>query len=211
MILHKHTHPTVVLHKERSSLLIDPGTFTPAAPRLVGETSAVLITHDHPDHFDVDLLSAALESQRELRIWAPADVVAQLHNDDGRVTVVAPGDRIDIDGFQVDVVGGTHAVIHPDMPETGNVGYVIDDDVYHPGDSYHVPGLPVKTLLVPTSGPWAKLDAAVDFIRAVQPDRAIQIHDMMLTAAGRQFFSQFVDPLTGIELLILEDGDAVQL
>ncbi|WP_166791033.1 MBL fold metallo-hydrolase [Cryobacterium glucosi] len=120
MILHKHPHPTVLPQTERTFLLIDPGTFTPAAPRVVGGTSAVLVTHDHPDHFDVDLLSAALESQRELRIWAPADVVAQVHNNDGRVTFVAPGDSVDIDGFQVDVVGGTHAVIHPDMPETDN-------------------------------------------------------------------------------------------
>ena len=109
------------------------------------------------------------------------------------------------------VVGGTHAVIHPDMPESTNVGYIIDDDVYHPGDSYFVPDQPVQTLLVPMSGPFAHLEKIIDFIRAVRPTRAVQIHDVLLTETGKQFLAQFVDPFTGIDLTILDDGGALRL
>ncbi|WP_217483596.1 hypothetical protein [Curtobacterium sp. Csp2] len=102
-------------------------------------------------------------------------------------------------------------MIHPDLPESSNVGYVIDDNVYHPGDSYFVPQQPVRTLLVPMSGPFAHLDRIIDFIRATHPERAIQIHDALLTDVGKQFLTQFIDPLTPSPLEILEEGIPVRL
>lgn len=211
MILRKYTHPTVVLDKEGATLLIDPGTFTAAAKTLIREASAVLVTHEHPDHADIDLISATLTRQPDLTVWAPASVAALLPDHPDRIRVIAPGETGEVAGFRVAVVGGTHAVIHPDMPESTNVGYIIDDDVYHPGDSYFVPDQPVQTLLVPMSGPFAHLEKIIDFIRAVRPTRAVQIHDVLLTETGKQFLAQFVDPFTGIDLTILDDGGVLRL
>ena len=41
--------------------------------------------------------------------------------------------------------GGQHALIHPSIPIVANVGYLIDDAVYHPGDSFIVPPSAVET------------------------------------------------------------------
>jgi hypothetical protein len=90
-----------------------------------------------------------------------------------------------------------------------NVGYLVDGTVFHPGDSYTAPDARIETLLVPTSGPWAKLGELVDFVRAVRPTRAVQIHDLMLSDVGRGSFAQFAGQLTGIELLTLADGDTI--
>jgi L-ascorbate metabolism protein UlaG (beta-lactamase superfamily) len=209
MELTKYTHATVVLTKDGANLVIDPGSYTPNSAELVAGTSAVLITHDHPDHFDAGILTAALDAQPSLRVWAPANVVEALGgvgSHDGRVTAVSAGDAFDADGFAVTVVGGDHAIIHTDIPLMSNVGYVIDGNVYHPGDAYFVPSVTVETLLVPTSGPWAKLAELVDFVRAVKPARAVQIHDLMLSDAGKGSFAQFTGQLTGIELVTLPDG-----
>lgn len=209
MELTKYTHATVVLTKDATSLVIDPGAYTPNSAELVAGTTAVLVTHDHPDHFDASILSAALDAQPELRVWAPASVAAELGSHDGRVTTVAPGDTFEAAGFAVQVVGGDHAVIHADIPLMSNVGYVVDGAVYHPGDAYFVPEVAVETLLVPTSGPWAKLGELVDFVRAVHPSRAVQIHDLMLSDVGRGSFAQFTGQLTGTELVTLADGESV--
>jgi L-ascorbate metabolism protein UlaG (beta-lactamase superfamily) len=211
MQLTKHTHATVVLRDGDRSLVIDPGAYTPDSADLVAGTSAVLVTHDHPDHFDADVLTAALDAQPELRVWAPADVVTALGEHDGRVTAVAPGDTIQAGGFSVEVHGGDHAVIHADLPAMSNVGFLVDGRVFHPGDSYAVPDAAVETLLVPTSGPWAKLGELVDFVRAVQPTRAVQVHDLMLSEAGRGMFAQYSGQLTGIELLTLQDGESIEV
>ncbi|NYG97644.1 MBL fold metallo-hydrolase [Schumannella luteola] len=214
MELTKHTHATIVLSDSDRSLVIDPGAYTPNSADLVAATTAVLITHDHPDHYDAGILTAALAAQPELRVWAPANVAAELTAagaDADRVTAVGAGDGFEAAGFPVEVVGGTHAVIHSDIPEMSNVGYLIAGDVYHPGDAYFVPEQKVTTLLVPTSGPWAKLGELVDFVRAVKPVRAIQIHDLMLSDAGKGSSAQFAQQLTGIELVTLADGQSITL
>ncbi len=64
---------------------------------------------------------------------------------------------------------------------------------------------------MPTSGPWAKLGELVDWVREVKPSKAIQIHDLMLSDAGRGSFAQFSEQLTGLELVTLADGDSVEV
>lgn len=209
MELIKHTHATVVLRDGDRTLLIDPGAYTPNSAELVAATDTVLVTHDHPDHLDPEMLSAALDARPELRVWAPAAVVATVGEHDGRVTTVSPGDAFSAGGFDVTVFGGDHAVIHADLGPMSNVGYLVDGTVFHPGDSYEAPGVPIETLLVPTSGPWAKLGELVDFMRAVAPARAVQIHDLMLSEVGKQSFAQFAGQLTGMELLTLADGETI--
>lgn len=209
MELTKYTHATVVLSKGDGTLVIDPGAYTPNSAELVAGTSAVLITHDHPDHFDAGILISALDAQPELRVWAPADVVSELGEHDGRVTAVKAGDTFEAAGFDVAVFGENHAIIHSDIPLMSNVGYLVDGAVFHPGDSYFVPPVPVETLLVPTSGPWAKLGEQIDYVRAVKPARAVQIHDLMLSDAGKGSFAQFTQQLTGLELITLAEGDSI--
>lgn len=211
MELTKHAHATVLLSKDGSTLLIDPGAYTPNSAELVAATSAVLITHDHPDHYDAAILNAALDAQPELTVWAPSVVANELGAHDGRVITVSAGDEFDAAGFDVTVFGEHHAVIHNDLPLMENVGYLVDGTVFHPGDSYFVPDAAIETLLVPTSGPWAKLGEGVDFVRAVKPSRTIQIHDLMLSDAGRHGFAGFISDLTGITLETLEPGQSVTL
>ncbi|WP_423917162.1 MBL fold metallo-hydrolase [Frigoribacterium sp. 2-23] len=209
MELTKYTHATVVLTDGDDTLVIDPGAYTPNSAELIAATTAVLITHDHPDHVDPSLLTEALENRPELRVWAPASVADDLGAHDGRVTAVSPGDTFQAAGFDIAVVGGQHAEIHPDVPSPTNVGYVVNGSVYHPGDAYFVPDVAVQTLLVPTSGPWAKLSELVEFIRAVHPTRAVQIHDLMLSEPGRGMFAQYSEQLTDIELTTLDDGQSI--
>jgi hypothetical protein len=83
--------------------------------------------------------------------------------------------------------------------------------IYHPGDSYHVPAASVQTLLLPTSGPWTKLGEAADFVRSVSPERAVQIHEIMLSDAGQQSTAMFLSPkmLTSVPLTIVPAGETI--
>ena len=78
-------------------------------------------------------------------------------------------------------VGGTHAVIHPEIPVIDNISYLVGDGdhparLMHPGDALFIPGEPVDVLATPAAAPWMKISEAVDYLRAVAPARAVPIH-----------------------------------
>ncbi len=213
MELTKHAHAAVSLTEAGRTVVLDPGTLTPDAHDLMARAEAVLLTHDHVDHFDRDAVLAALAAHPQLVVHAPAGVAEQLPGHGSRVRAVAPGDAFDVAGLQVAVVGGEHAVIHADLPRTANVGYLLGGRVYDPGDAYAAPGVPVDTLLLPTSGPWTKTGEAVDFVRAVSPRRCVSFHDALLNDLGRHLAQTFLgeDGLTRVPLLVLDVGESVTL
>jgi L-ascorbate metabolism protein UlaG (beta-lactamase superfamily) len=211
MLLTKHAHACVTLTKDDVRIVIDPGTFTPDATEAVAAASAVLVTHEHFDHFDADLIAAALEARPELRVFGPASVVDRWSARRGQLTAVRAGDTVSVAGFDVAVFGDLHAAIHRDIPRVSNVGYLVDGGLYHPGDAYHVPDAAVETLLLPVSGPWTNLGWAVDYVREVAPKTLIQIHEVMLSEVGQQSMLRFFNPeaLTDAALTIVPPGESI--
>ncbi len=211
MQLTKYNHATVVLEQDGTTLVIDPGAFTPEAADLVRAATAVLVTHEHPDHFDIDAVRAGLDADDTLVVRGPAAIVEQLGAHDGRVVAVSAGDAFEVGPFSVQVFGEEHAVIHRDVPTIANVGYLVDGTVFHPGDAYLVPGVPVETLLLPTSGPWTSTAEAVDYVREVAPERAVQIHEAMLSELGQQSAARFLGPdgLGPVPIRILPAGESI--
>ncbi|MFD7731201.1 MBL fold metallo-hydrolase [Kitasatospora phosalacinea] len=214
MRLTKHAHACVVLTKDDTRIAVDPGTFTPDAAQVVAEAAAVLITHEHFDHFDEQVIAAALEARPELRVYGPESVVGRwTAARRGQVTAVAAGDAFAVAGIEVTVHGELHAAIHRDVPRVANVGYLVDGRVYHPGDAYHVPDAPVGTLLLPAAGPWTRTGDAVDYVREVAPGRLLQIHEAMLSEIGQRSLATVLSPamLTDVPLEIVPPGDTVEL
>lgn len=212
MELTKHTHACVSLDKDSGLLVIDPGTFTPDAAELVAGAAAVLITHEHFDHFHEDVITAALAARPELTVYGPDAVVSRWREaHPGQAVAVADGDRFTAAGFDVTVHGDIHAEIHRSVPRCANVGYLIDGAVYHPGDAYHVPPHPVGTLLLPTSGPWTKVGEAADYLSAVRPERVVQIHEVLLSEIGQQSMAMFLSPkmLADVPLSIVPVGQSI--
>lgn len=184
MRMTKYTHACVRFDDGGRALVIDPGAFSECAAALDG-ADAALITHEHFDHVDTDALLAAARSNADLRVWAPPSVAQQLGELGGRVTAVGPDESFDAAGFSVRTFGGQHAVVYPAIgTPCANVGYLVNDTVYHPGDSFFVPPTPVPTLLVPLHAPWSKLAEVIDFAVSVRPAQAFQIHDAMLSDVG---------------------------
>jgi L-ascorbate metabolism protein UlaG (beta-lactamase superfamily) len=188
MKLTKYTHSCVRLEKDGRALVLDPGNFSESAEALES-AEAVLVTHEHADHIDVPAVVDALRANAGLAVFAPARVAGQLQDkatgEAARIHAVNPGSTFQAAGFEIRSFGGQHALIHPQIPIVANIGYLVDGNVYHPGDSFVVPdGISVKTLLVPLHAPWSKSAEVLDFVIAVRAPRAFQIHDGLLNENG---------------------------
>lgn len=188
MKLTKYTHACVRLEKEGGVLVLDPGTFSESAEALSG-VQAVLVTHEHPDHLDTEAVVEALQGNQHLELHAPEGVARQLRENApaaaDRIHTVEPGSSFQAAGFDIRSFGGQHALIHPQIPLVANVGFLVDQNVYHPGDSFIIPdGITVQTLLVPLHAPWSKSAEVVDFVIGVRAPRAFQIHDGLLNDNG---------------------------
>ncbi|MFS0893544.1 MBL fold metallo-hydrolase [Microbacterium sp. 179-I 3D3 NHS] len=212
MRLTKFEHATLRIDRNDETLLIDPGSFTTPLTGLAGLVGVVL-THEHPDHWTPDHLDRILRDAPGTPIFAPSGVARAAEGYD--ITVVAPGDTVTAGGFTLRFFGGTHEVIHSSLPVVDNVGVLVDDELYYPGDSYAVPeGVEVRTLAAPLGAPWLKIGDAMDYVLAVAPRRAFGTHDMTLSVIGRNMHRQRLQWATeqgGGEFLALEPGDGVDL
>jgi L-ascorbate metabolism protein UlaG (beta-lactamase superfamily) len=187
MRLTRGGHACVRLEQDGVVIVIDPGSYSD--PHVLAGAHAVLVTHEHVDHFAEPVLRAAAEADPDLRIWANRSVADQLAGlGGGRVTVVGDGDTFDIEGIGVEVHGELHAVVHPDLPRVTNVGFLVGDTgtatVFHPGDAFTVPTRPVDTLLLPVHGPWSKTAEVIDYAREIKARTAVSIHDGGLNESG---------------------------
>jgi L-ascorbate metabolism protein UlaG (beta-lactamase superfamily) len=177
----KFGHAAVRLERDGQALVIDPGGFT--EPEAVDGVDAVLVTHEHPDHFDPGMLR-----RTDAPVFAGEGVAAALQEQapelGERLQVVREGDEFVAGGMRVSVHGHQHAVIHEDIPRIVNTGFCVEDEVFHPGDSWTPPPRPMPVLLLPVHAPWMRLAEAVDYARAHTAGAAVAIHDGLLNDNG---------------------------
>ena len=212
MRITKQEHACLILESSGKTLVIDPGVFTTA---LVGLTDvvAVVITHEHGDHWTADQLTRILKRSPDAKLYGPEGVA--LAATDFDITIVKDGDTINAEPFSLRFFGEKHAVIHSSIPIVDNVGVLVNDSLYYPGDSFTVPeGVEVDVLAAPVGAPWLKIGDAIDFVLAVRPRRAFATHEMVLSTAGKAMGGdrlKWAVEQGGGEYVALEPGDTLDL
>lgn len=190
---------------ENTTLLFDPGVFSHGFEGITG-LSAILITHQHPDHADTSRLPALLSGNPDAALYADPQTAAHLGDPWRAVNV---GDELTVGGLRVRGVGGVHAVIHPEIPLINNISYLIGDGdhaarLMHPGDALHIPREPVDVLALPAAAPWMKISEGVEYLRAVNPNRAIPIHQGIVDPAAYNLYYQRYAEMGSAEFLVLQ-------
>jgi L-ascorbate metabolism protein UlaG (beta-lactamase superfamily) len=196
MRITKFGHACVRLETGEHRIVLDPGGFT--EPEAVDGATAVLITHEHADHYSADHLR-----RTDAPIHTIGAVAAKIREEAPdvaeRVSVVERDQEFD-PGVPTRVVGEKHAVIHPEMQHFDNSGYLLqveDLTIFHPGDSLTLPGVHVDLLLLPVSAPWLKISECIDFARDVGAQRSLAIHDKVYSETGLKMVDAHLSRMLG--------------
>lgn len=212
MKLTKLEHSTLVIDLDGSTLVVDPGSFTPPLPNPTGIT-AVVITHEHADHWTPEHLTQIIKNSPDAKFYAPAGVVAAAA-DVVEITAVTSGDVVTAGPFTLAFYGTKHAEIHSSIPIVDNVGVMINDTIFYPGDSYTIPPVPVDVLATPVGAPWLKIGDVMDYVLAVKPKRSFPVHEMVLSVAGKAMGNDRIGLVTeqgGGTPFVLQPGESIDL
>lgn len=182
MKLTKFGHACIRLEGAAGTLVIDPGGLSEAAA--IEGADAILVTHEHFDHFVEGRIRAAAQANRGLQVWTVSAVAELLTGMGAQLHVVGDGDTFTAAGFGVEAHGSRHTAVHRDIPVIANTGFLIGGSLFHPGDALTVPDKPVGTLMLPVHAPWSRISDLIDWVREISPQRALAVHDGALNPVG---------------------------
>ncbi len=193
-------HAAVLVESADTRVLIDPGVFSSDETFALEGLDAIVVTHQHPDHIDVDRGAGLIERNPAAVLLCDPDSAAML--DFGDWLAHGAGVETVVGGFTIRGVGSRHAVIVPALPCVANVGVVLtakgEPTFFHPGDTYeHAPD-GIDVLALPLSAPWAKVSETVDFIQRLSPMSLFPVHDMTISELAYGIYWQHVGNFGGV-------------
>lgn len=183
MKITKFEHACFVVENEGQSLVVDPGAFT--GDFVVPENVvAIVITHEHQDHFNKTKIEEIIGKNPEAIIIAHEKITEQL--DSLKTQSVIANEGTAIGHFELEFYGGEHATIHSSIPVIPNLGVMINGKIFYPGDSFVNPERTIEVLALPVGAPWLKLSETIDYLLATKPSLSFPTHDAVLSNAGKQ-------------------------
>ncbi len=190
MKLTKYQHACFVVEKDGATLVVDPGNFSHDFI-VPSHVDAIVITHEHPDHLDETRVKAILQANPKATVIAHESIAGRYTN---YTTIGAKvGEIYTIGAFSLRFFGGSHAAIAESIQVPPNLGVLIEDRLYYPGDSFVVPiNVPIKELALPASAPWLKIGESMDFLARVKPEFTFPTHDAILSEDGKQLVDRML-------------------
>jgi L-ascorbate metabolism protein UlaG (beta-lactamase superfamily) len=212
MKISKFGHACLLVEEGKARILIDPGAYSKGFEQLEN-LSAVLITHQHPDHVTPEALASIRDNNPTVAVYGDEGTVQIMtEKGDTAIKTIHSGEKFEVAGVAIAVYGTDHAIIHPSIPGIENVGYMIAGRFFYPGDNFTDPGVPVEILALPIGAPWLKISEVIDYAVAIAPKIAIPAHDAVLAMLSMNV--RIISPFTqsqGTQVRVIENGTSIDV
>jgi L-ascorbate metabolism protein UlaG (beta-lactamase superfamily) len=168
----------------------------------------ILITHEHRDHCSPEDVKKIQNANTV--IVTVADCAKKLS---GKIKIVKPGDKINVEGIEIEAVPSYNTNKQFHVKERGWVGYIFKakgQRIYIAGDTDHIPEMKtfknIDIALLPVSGTYVMTaDEAVKAALDIKPKIAIPMHYGSIVG-DKNDAKRFADGLKGkIEAVILPE------
>jgi len=191
-------------------MLIDPGSFTRDAQEKLTGLDAILITHEHQDHFHTESLKIILKNNAQAKVICNDGVAKFLTEAGIDHEILEDGHSTDVKGVSIEGFGQLHAEVHPSMPQARNTGFYIAGHFWYPGDALSVFSKSPAILALPLAGPWMKLSEAIDYAIKLKPAGCFPVHDFVLSDAGSEIHQRIAKSILeprGIQFYQMKLGE----
>jgi L-ascorbate metabolism protein UlaG (beta-lactamase superfamily) len=168
MKITKLGHSCLLVEMPDRTALFDPGVMSEVDVDSLHYLDDIIVTHEHGDHLNVELVKQLQQKFPEVRIKTPAGIVPKLEGEGVHVVTDA------VDG--VVIFDAPHEPVKPLYPFPDNIGIHYLDKLTHPGDSLHFNESKV-ILALPVTAPWGSAVDAVNLAIKLKPKYVIPIHD----------------------------------
>jgi len=181
MKIYKFPQSTLLIEYKDKRILFDPGCFCSEQDDF-GKVDLLLITHKHGDHLDINVIRKIQKANPEIITLSNQQVVdvlveAGLKCELLKVDEVRKIDE-DVNAISVKGIKQLHGEAGKGYDKFENLGFLIDDKIYNPGDSVLMPSSPhADVVFVAFNGKVTMdLDDAVKFVDLVSPKTVIPYH-----------------------------------
>lgn len=179
MQITKFVQSCLLVETEDRVGLFDPGMMSQEALPVdqLDRLDDIIITHQHPDHFSIDIVKELAQRFPGVLITAPSEVVALLGREGITATdLPSPG----LEFFDSPHENGAALFLQPQ-----EIGVHYLDQLSHPGDSHSF--TETKAILaLPITAPWGSSVAALNLALELKPQYIIPIHDWHWRDEARQ-------------------------
>jgi len=190
MKLTKYEHACLILDNDQSRLIIDPGCFS-KLPDDLANIGCLIITEEHVDHFNLENVQKILAQNSDVTIFSTANVYDQLAKEGIKSVAIHGAQTKDIGGYKLSFYETDHAPIYKKSP-CKSLSLKVDDYLFYPSDSYNTIEDKVAILALPTSGPWHKLEEAIELANAITSPKILATHNFLYSEAGQGVANSFI-------------------
>ncbi len=208
MRITKLGHSCVLVEAEGITGLFDPGGWSDKD--LINDITnldVVIYTHEHSDHFDIEILRSLVNKFTGLQVVCSAEIQELIHG--AKIGVEFAEESEDVVKFS-----SPHAKLpFPGAIAPSQNGYHLKGLFTHPGDGQSF-NETKKVLAMPFIGPWGKIEDSLNKVLELEPEYVLPIHDWHYREEARQWLQDKLEPVMnaqGIKLLSYSNGVEIDL
>ncbi len=181
MKLTKYEHACLDITIDDTRIVVDPGIFSTSFTNY-SQISVVVITHIHPDHYSPDVLRAIIKVNPSIQVFVTKEISDDFK--DGHLVVPEIDKEYKLGDLILEFFGREHAVIDPEASVNQNIGVLINNQLYYPGDSFTECNKEFDVLAVPASAPWMKVSNVIPLLKNSKCSIVFPTHNALLSDIG---------------------------